>query len=161
MLRLAALITLLLSTAAYAQPVTNPAPVAAAGAYNSTPPTCTNGQFCWLQTDAQGNLLISGSISTSIAGFEPAAVGTQIVADTDGDTRTAAAGAVLVVSNTSTTIPAFCNLGAAATAAAQPIQPGSWFAFTKGAATQITCITGSSTATLNQVGGSGIPTGAG
>lgn len=41
---------------ASAQNVTNPADTAPAGAYNSSPPTCTAGQFCRMQTDVNGNL---------------------------------------------------------------------------------------------------------
>lgn len=40
----------------WSQPVTNPAPVGIAGAYNSSSPTCTNSQFCFLQADSAGNL---------------------------------------------------------------------------------------------------------
>jgi hypothetical protein len=38
---------------------------------------------------------------------------------------------------------------------------GGWFSFTTGGATQLTCITSTSTTTVNMVGGSGLPTGAG
>lgn len=44
------------SFSAQAQNITNPAPVADSGAYNSSPLTCTSGQFCFLQTDINGNL---------------------------------------------------------------------------------------------------------
>lgn len=44
-----------------AQSVTNPAPVGDSAAYNSSAPTCTNGQFCFLQTDINGNLKTVGS----------------------------------------------------------------------------------------------------
>lgn len=55
-MRYLALALALFPTLASAQPVTNPAPVGGAGAYNSAPPTCTAGQFCFLQTDSAGNL---------------------------------------------------------------------------------------------------------
>lgn len=50
-----ALWAILLSPLA-AQPVTNPSPAGIAGAYNSSPPTCSAGQFCFIQTDSAGNL---------------------------------------------------------------------------------------------------------
>lgn len=58
-----ALLLALLPVGAQAQPVTSPAPVAGSGAYNSAPPTCTAGQFCYLQTDAAGNLKTVSSAS--------------------------------------------------------------------------------------------------
>lgn len=56
----------LLTFGVQAQPVTQPVPVGAAGAYNSSGATCTNGQFCFFQTDAKGNLQIG---STAIAPY--------------------------------------------------------------------------------------------
>lgn len=58
---------------AQSQPVTQPAPVGAAGAYNTGTVTCTNPNFCFLQTDANGNLKVvasgtpSGTQAVSIA----------------------------------------------------------------------------------------------
>lgn len=52
---------------AQSQPVTNPTN-GVAGAYNSVAPTCTNGVFCWLQVDVNGNLKIAGTVTTSLAG---------------------------------------------------------------------------------------------
>jgi hypothetical protein len=48
---------------AIAQPVTNPAPVALACAYNSAVPTGTSGQFAYVQCDASGNLKVNGSVT--------------------------------------------------------------------------------------------------
>jgi hypothetical protein len=57
----AALLLLLgLASAALAQAVTNPAPVGDAGAYNTSVPTCTASQFCFLQVDVNGNLKVVG-----------------------------------------------------------------------------------------------------
>ncbi len=56
---------------AQAQPVTNPAPVGAAGAYNSAAPTCTAGQFCFLQTDVNGVLKTTGSGSGGASTVSP------------------------------------------------------------------------------------------
>lgn len=49
---------------AQAQPVDNPTP-ATAGAYNASPPTCTNGKFCWAQVDVNGQLKVVGSFASS------------------------------------------------------------------------------------------------
>ena len=54
-----ALALALVPCVALAQNVTNPADAAVSGAYNTTTPTCTAGQFCRLQTDINGNLLIA------------------------------------------------------------------------------------------------------
>lgn len=65
----AALLGLLLASAAQAQQVVNPLPNAGAyGAYNSSSPTCISGTGCWLQTDINGNLKITGTVTSSIAG---------------------------------------------------------------------------------------------
>lgn len=44
---------------ALAQNISNPAPVGAAGSYNSVAPVCTSGQWCALRTDVNGNLRTS------------------------------------------------------------------------------------------------------
>lgn len=114
-----------------------------------------------IPVSATNPLPVDATVNASIAGFEPGATGTPVAADIDGDTQTLPAGQVVAVFNKSTSITAYCNLGASATVNDAAIPPSSWFAFTVGAATQITCITASSTATLNTVGGTGLPTGAG
>ncbi len=131
------------------------------GAYNSVNKTCTDGSFCYLQTDVNGQLKVTGSFSSSTAGFAPATTGTPISVTTGGVTGTLPAGAVVVASNVGATNGAYCKLGASATTSDQLIPPNSWFAFTVGVATQLTCITSTSTTTVNMVGGSGLPTGAG
>lgn len=101
-------------------------------------------------------------VSATISGFTATTVGAPITATTLGVTGSLPVGATVVVSNVGTTNVAYCALGAAATTSAQPIAPnGGWFAFTVGAATQITCATAASTTTVNLVGGTGIPTGTG
>jgi hypothetical protein len=117
-----------------------------------------NPQRC-AQPDASGNMPITGSFSA--AGFTPAATGTPISVATGGVTGTLPAGAVVAAFNVGTTNTAYCKLGASATTSDIAIPPASWFAFTVGAATQLTCITASSTTTVNMVGGTGLPTGAG
>ena len=99
--------------------------------------------------------------SVAVTGFAPASVGTPIGVTTGGVTGTLPAGTVVVASNAGATNTAYCALGASSTTAQQPIPPGGWFAFTVGAATQLTCITSTSTTTVNMVGGSGLPTGSG
>lgn len=48
---------------AHAQPVTNPVSAGIAGAYNSAPPTCTAGQFCFAQVSSVGRLLVDAAVS--------------------------------------------------------------------------------------------------
>ncbi len=127
-----------------------------------TPPsTYSAGTNRALLQNTAGNACTAASVSASITGFEPATTGTAISVTTGGNTGTLPAGTVVVASNIGTTNNAYCKLGASATVADQLIAPNSWFAFTVGAATQLTCITASSTTTINMVGGSGLPTGAG
>jgi hypothetical protein len=106
-------------------------------------------------------LPVTGSFSATTTGFAPASTGTPISVTTGGVTGTLPAGAVVIASNVGATNNAYCKLGASATTSDQLISPNSWFAFTVGVATQLTCITSTSTTTVNMVGGSGLPTGAG
>ena len=115
-----------------------------------------------LYMDTSGNLCTAASVSASITGFPTSqSTGTPISVTTGGVTGTLPAGAVVVASNVGTTNNAYCKLGASATTSDQMIPPSSWFAFTVGGATQLTCITSTSTTTVNMVGGSGLPTGSG
>lgn len=115
-----------------------------------------------LYMDTSGNLCTAASVSASITGFPTSqSTGTPISVTTGGVTGTLPAGAVVVASNVGATNNAYCKLGASATTSDQMIPPSSWFAFTVGAATQLTCITSTSTTTVNMVGGSGLPTGSG
>lgn len=50
-------------TPALSQPVTGPAPVGIAGAYNSSPPTCTSGQFCFAQVSSAGRVLVDAAVT--------------------------------------------------------------------------------------------------
>lgn len=104
---------------------------------------------------------VTASVSASISGFAPASTGTPIAVTTSGDTGSLPAGAVVVASNVGATNGAYCKLGASSTTSDQLIPPNSWFAFTVGASTQLTCITSASTTTVNMVGGTGLPTGSG
>lgn len=106
-------------------------------------------------------LPVNATVSASISGFAPASTGTPIAVTTGGNTGTLPVGTVVVVSNVGSTNGAFCKLGAAATTSDQLIPPNGWFAFTVGVATQLTCITSTSTTTINMVGGTGLATGAG
>jgi len=126
--------------------------------------SCGSGDYNvpFLTVDATGTLCTAASVSASISGFAPATTGTPITATTGGVTGSLPAGAVVVATNVGTTNGAYCKLGASATTSDQYIAPhGGWFAFTVGANTQLTCITSSSTTTVNMVGGSGLPTGTG
>jgi hypothetical protein len=111
--------------------------------------------------DVNGNTCISGSISASTSGFAPANTGSPISVTTGGVTGTLPSGAVVAAFNIGATNTAYCKLGASSTTNDIAIQPNSWFAFTVGAATQMTCITSASTTTVNLIGGTGLPTGAG
>lgn len=109
-----------------------------------------------------GAACVNASVVASIAGFAPATTGTPITATTGGDTGTLPAGAVVIATNVGTTNAAYCKLGASATTADQYLSPnGGWFAFTVGVATQLTCITSTSTTVVNMTGGAGIATGTG
>lgn len=60
---------LTLAASAQAQVVPQPGPPTnMACAYNTTPVTLTNGQAGWIQCDANGNLLIAGTITASLSG---------------------------------------------------------------------------------------------
>lgn len=107
-------------------------------------------------------LPVSGTFSASLSGFPTIqSTGTPIAVTTGGVTGTLPTGTVVVASNVGATNGAYCKLGASATVSDQLIPPNSWFAFTVGANTQLTCITSTSTTTVNMVGGSGLPTGSG
>lgn len=94
-------------------------------------------------------------------GFTDAATGTPISVTTGGVTGTLPVGTVVAAFNVGTTNTAYCKLGASATTSDIAIPPASWFAFSVGASTQLTCITSTSTTTVNMIGGSGLPTGSG
>lgn len=112
--------------------------------------------------NTSGQLCITGSISASLGGYNPETFLTPFTATTGGVSSSSfTAGKTIVVSNAGTTNTAYCRLGAASTTAAQPILPGSWFAFTSIAETQVTCATSTSTTTINVAVGTGLPTGAG
>lgn len=68
-LALAAIALVALAASAGAQvipPGTNPVP--GGGAYNSSPPTCVAGSACWFQVDVNGNLKITGTVTSSLSG---------------------------------------------------------------------------------------------
>ena len=116
----------------------------------------------WAPCSSTNPLQISGSFSATTTGFPTTqSTGTPISVTTGGVTGTLPTGTVVVASNVGATNGAYCKLGASATTSDQLIPPNSWFAFTVGAATQLTCITSTSTTTVNMVGGSGLPTGSG
>ena len=110
-----------------------------------------------------GRACVNAAVSASITGFPGTTqtTGTPISVTTGGVTGTLPSGAVVVATNAGATNNAYCKLGASATTSDQLIAPNSWFAFTVGSNTQLTCITSTSTTTVNMVGGSGLPTGAG
>lgn len=120
----------------------------------------TNGVNC-IPVDSSNPLPVTGALSILAGGFPGTqTTGTPILVTTGGVSGTLPAGLVVVASNVGITNAAYCKLGALATTSDQYIGPGGWFAFTVGTATQLTCITSTSTTTVNMVGGAGIPTGA-
>ncbi len=112
---------------------------------------------------AANPLQVTGSFSATTAGFPGTTqtTGTPIAVTTGGVTGTLPTGTVVVASNVGATNGAYCKLGASATTSDQLIPPNSWFGFTVGSNTQLTCITSTSTTTVNMVGGAGLPTGSG
>jgi hypothetical protein len=119
------------------------------------------GFSAWQPVSAANPLPISGSFSATGFPGTTQTTGTPISVTTGGVTGTLPAGTVVVASNVGTTNNAYCKLGASATTSDQLIAPNSWFGFTVGSNTQLTCITSTSTTTVNMVGGAGLPTGAG
>lgn len=125
---------------------------------------------CYYSTSSStGCISVSGTnplpvtaSATISGGFTDAATGTPISVTTGGVTGTLPAGTVVAAFNVGTTNAAYCKLGASATTSDIYLAPGGgWFAFQVGANTQLTCITSTSTTTVNMVGGSGLPTGSG
>lgn len=140
-------------------------PVPGAGAYNASPPTCTNGQFCMLQTDVNGQLKISGSIAATIAGFTPGLTFASLTAAGTSGSVALPAGAVVAFQNTGTTTVS-CTLGVgSATAVAGQVQvPASSTVFlTVGSNTFGACIdeSGSVSNVVRLAGGTGLGTGFG
>lgn len=65
---------LTLAASAHAQTVSNPTPPNSInGAYNAVAPTCSTGLGCWLQTDINGALKVTGSFSATTAATATAA----------------------------------------------------------------------------------------
>lgn len=136
--------------------------VSQVAAQSSVLPYWINSSGVKVPTGSGNPLPVTGTFSATLSGFAPATTGTPISVTTGGATGNLPAGAVVVATNVGTTNGAYCKLGASATTSDQYIAPnGGWFAFTVGANTQLTCITSSSTTTVNMVGGSGLPTGTG
>lgn len=134
--------------------------VAACGAESYT----ANTMPAFGEMDVTGKLCVNATVSTTatVTGFPTIqSTGTPIAVTTSATAGTLPAGTEVVASNTGPTNTAFCKLGNAATTSDQPIAPNSWFGFTVGANTQIACVTSASGTTINLVGGSGLPTGAG
>jgi hypothetical protein len=103
-----------------------------------------------------------GTLNANVFGFNPTAAGTPLAVSTGVSAAALPAGVTVVATNVGGSQGAFCALGASSSTAQQYIAPnGGWFAFSVGAATQISCVTASGTTTINLVGGTGLPSGAG
>jgi hypothetical protein len=129
---------------------------------------CASGANCAAPVSSSNPLPVSGTFNASFSGFQPSSsgsVGTPISAQTSvttGSTQALPTGTVVIATNAGATNTAYCQLGSTASTSSQPIAPnGGWFAFTVGSATQLTCVTSTSTTTVNMLGGSGLPTGTG
>jgi hypothetical protein len=122
---------------------------------------CASFGSCVGPVSTSNPLPVTGTFSASLGGFTPGSVGTPITATTSGVTGALPAGSVIVATNVGATNGAYCALGIASSTAQQYISPnGGWFAFTIPTGTnQMTCITSTSTTTINLVGGAGLATG--
>jgi hypothetical protein len=164
-----ALLSALLGIApAQAQNFTMPPPAGVTVGGFVVVPTCAAQSLAATQgfgtMDETGALCVNATVmaTATIAGFPTVqSTGTPISVSTVSATGTLPSGTVVVASNVGATNGAYCKLGASATTSDQLIPPNSWFAFTVGANTQLSCITSTSTTTVNMVGGSGIATGSG
>src|SRR5678816_1067367 len=107
-------------------------PVPIACAYNTTPPTLTDGQAGWVQCTSGGKLDVNATVNASVGGFHEELVLSPITATTSGVSSSAfTAGKTVVVTNAGTTNIAYCQLGTTSSTSSQPIAPnGGWFAFT-------------------------------
>ena len=123
---------------------------------------CPSTTPCFIPWNATTPMPVSGTFSATLSGFRPTTTGTPISVTTGGVTRSLPAGSQVVATNVGTTNGAYCKLGASATTSDQYIAPnGGWFGFAISGDTQLTCITGTSTTTVNMTGGTGLPTGTG
>jgi hypothetical protein len=124
----------------------------------------TPGTVKSLTQDPNGNQCTAGTSTTQIGGWpgNSQTTGTPLsVTATSTASSLTGLGPVVVVSNTSTSVPIFCKLGASATINDLQIPPLSWMAFTVGTNTTLACLTQTGTAIANLSGGTGMPTGAG
>lgn len=80
-LALIALFSILAVVSARAQTSNNPVPPNNnAGAYNASPPTCTDGLPCWIQTDINGNLkTTTATASSGLSTIATAALASNLV----------------------------------------------------------------------------------
>lgn len=137
----------------------NGAPVAYLYCYSGTAPA---SPLSWSPCSSLNPLNITGSLSTTIAGFHPVSSLTPITATTGGVTSSAfTAGQSILVQNVGATNAAYCAPGASATTSSQYIAPGSSAVITTTTETTITCATSTSTTTVNFQVGTGLWTGAG
>lgn len=89
------------------------------------------------------------------AGFKISSFGTPISVTTSNSTGTLPTGVPVVLATNVGSNTAYCGLGTTATTSSQYIPAGGSFPFIVVGTTQLTCITASSTTTVNMTGGSG------
>ena len=130
--------------------------------------TVNQGTSPWV-TSISGSPTVNQGTSpwvTSTTGFTPSASGarmTPLSVGTSNTSGTLPTGSAVVVGNTGTTNPMYCNVnGIAATTSDQLIPISSWFAFTiPSGITTLNCIATGGSTTATGLGGNGLPTGAG
>jgi hypothetical protein len=130
-------------------------------AFAAQPVTINNAANTDSATVTNHKLDVNATVSASITGFRPTAYGTPITATTGGATGTLPTNGGEVVAFNTGADPAYCQLGASVTSAANYIASGGWFAFAISGDTQLTCNGIGGTTTINVAGGSGLPTGVG
>lgn len=103
----------LAASAAFAQQVINPAPNAGVyGAYNSGTQTCVTGTGCWLQTDINGLLKITGTVTVTPSGTQNVAITSPL----GGGTQAAAVRTTLATDS-----PGVIALGQTTKSASVPV----------------------------------------
>ena len=163
---LAAFVAMLLcASSAWAQSSVRPQAIVVPTC-GTAPRTYPAGTWQTNTQDTNGNACVNAtvSVSASIAGFAPATAGTPLAVTSTTGQEALPAGATVQVSNVGSNL-AYVNFGTSgsvtATTSNLPIPGGSTVWITVGANTNIAAITGSSTTTLNLIGGSGLGTGMG
>lgn len=138
---------------AQAQDVTNPSPPNSInGAYNASAPTCTDGHGCWVQTDINGKLIITGSVTpTAPVGSSSLSVTQVSIATTDTLAIAARTGRQAVtIQQITGTQNVFCNqtTATAANGVVLPAVVGASITLNTTSAVRCIAITGAQTVAI-------------